>query len=171
MAKTAIAGRSATIAAIRAKGPTPMPETVIRYTTAEPDYDYSYTTHMGVVGFDKHDRPVRKVHIQKGREDHQCARYHSGVRMAVDHVEFAKQVEAGFIRVPGRFEIGADDLAMLRDVLGQAREGVRQERAALSSETSTDDFLRGDIYGRQRTLQETSTILDAVHAILTKAGL
>ena len=151
--------------------PTETQTHVIRYTTAEIDYDYSYTTHMGIVGYDKNDRPVRKVHIEKGRETAQCARYHSGVRMAVDHIEFAKQVEHGFIRVPSSFEVSMDDATLLRDVLHAARQGVAAEREAIRNETSDDDFLRGDIYGRQRTLQDTATLLDALDALVTKAGL
>ena len=150
-------------------------ETVIRYTTAEPAYDYGYTRHMGVVGFDKRERPVRKVHIEKGREAHQCGRYFSGNRFAIDHVEYAKQVESGFIRPVGKtIEVDTALVSGTLRGLGKMLEILTQERADIAEEranTKDDEYMLGALDGRDAALQSAAQTLILLHDLLTKAGV
>jgi len=155
-----------------------MTETAIRYTTAEPAYDYHYTTHMGVVGFDKRDRPVRQVHIEKNRAEHQCGRYASGNCLAIDHIEFSKQVESGFIRPAKTLEVDAEIILGLRKVLADALAGIvesrnaifEEDREAREGDKAQDDFMRGANYGRDVTLQAAAQSLEAIGNLLSKAG-
>ena len=70
---------------------TAAPSTAVIYTTAPADYDWWLTTAVGVAG-KIGAKTVRKVEIPIGRIEEQCARYASGLHMAVDEAEWRKLV-------------------------------------------------------------------------------
>ena len=64
---------------------------VVIYTTAPSDYDWSFTRELSAdVGKVSNGKTIRKVEIVEARAETQCARYASGLHLAVDFAEFSK---------------------------------------------------------------------------------
>lgn len=61
-------------------------KTVI-YTTAPAEYDWRFTSDLGVAGA-THQKIVRKVAVDAERVEEQCDRYLSGLHMAVGESEW-----------------------------------------------------------------------------------
>jgi len=65
------------------------------YTTAEQAYDYSFTTELAPVAGNTtgtYPKVVRLVEIEEGCANVQRDRYHSGLHLVADDLEFAKLV-------------------------------------------------------------------------------
>ena len=149
-----------------------MPKTVIRYTAAPRDYDDSYTTHIGIVGTTSTGKPVRKVHIEADRAAHQCGRYASGMYNPIDHVEFCKQVDSGFIRTAESWPVSTEELADFRlafaDTIDQLIEYRQHAERMVAERGGADldaDFQRGQITGVRvalSLLEQLETLLDKV---------
>ena len=70
----------------------PLPGDVITYTSAPADYDWYYTTEIGVVGKDGRGLNVRKVSSPERHFEAQRDRYTSGLHFAIDEAEWEKRV-------------------------------------------------------------------------------
>lgn len=71
---------------------------IVRYTTAELNYDWMGTEDLGIAGFDARSlRLWRKVRIAPKQVEGQVARYLSGTHASVDQEGFDRFLECGLV--------------------------------------------------------------------------
>jgi hypothetical protein len=146
-------------------------ETIIRYTTAHIDYDYNYTTHLGIVARDKNGKAVRKVRIEADRADYQCGRYGSGMCNAIGEDDYQEQVGYGWMIPVTTATIAVDDLVRMRETLADVLDGMATERIASERDAreETDRYDRGYSQGRAQTLQDATGPIEVLQALLRDA--